>query len=129
MEHTPIEQVLKSARGSNDQSRAAPESGQLATLRAASDQQCRRREARAPQLFILPVDLHGELASGNQHQRLNTSSALRQQLLDNRHQEGQSLPGSRLCGSQNILALNGVWNGCRLDFSWCYKFSRSKAAL
>ena len=61
------------------------------------------------------ADLHGKFARRHQNERLDAARVAACQTLDDRHQEGKGLAGSRLRRGQNVFACERVRNGGGLD--------------
>ena len=61
------------------------------------------------------ANLHGKFARRHQNKRLDAARVAGCQPLDDRHQEGKGLAGSRLRRGQYVLACERLWNRGGLD--------------
>ena len=108
-------QVLQASRSGDHQSSTGAKAGYLRLLGHAADDQRRFGRGFTAKLFVLPVDLHGQLARRQQNQRAGVASFFALQHFDDRNQKRQRLAAAGLRGADYVLAFKGGSNRARLD--------------
>ena len=81
----------------------------------AADDECCLGHALGAQVLVLFVDLHGELARGQQDQSAGALRGLAAQHFDHGDQKCEGLAGSGLSRADYVLPVEGGLDGALLD--------------
>jgi len=118
-----IQKVLQASRSGDDEPAAGTKALDLRPLGYAADHERGFRRVLAAELLVLFMDLHCQLARGQQHQRAGLATRFAAQHRDQGQKEGECLAGSGLRRTNHVFAFEGRRDGLLLDRSQGCKLS------